>query len=348
MSGPGEAREIADGFLTRAARGRAAGGQRRIGLLIIASPMGLMRSAFLAGSQSRWLRERAVRYRFVHRAVSRFMPGEDLDGALVAAKGLKAKGIGSVLTYLGENLKDLREAEQVTRHYLDVLKRAGDAALDAEISVKLTQLGLDLGPAACETALLTLLESAAASRTWVWVDMESSAYTDATLDIYRRARARFANVGVCVQAYLRRTEQDLKTLIPLGGGLRLVKGAYREPPEKAYPSKRDVDANYFSLATRLLGRDARQAGVRAIFGTHDPVLIGRIERAGQELTLRPQDLEFQMLYGIRRDEQARLTAAGHRIRVLISYGDAWFPWYMRRLAERPANVLFVVRNLFAD
>jgi proline dehydrogenase len=310
--------------------------------------MGLMRSAFLAGSQSRWLRERAVKYRFVHRAVSRFMPGEDLDAALAAARALQAKGIGSVLTYLGENLKDLGEAEQVARHYLDVLARAKDAALDAEISVKLTQLGLDLGPAACETGLMTLVERAAANGTWVWIDMESSAYADATLDIYRRARARFANVGVCVQAYLRRTEHDLKTLIPLGGGLRLVKGAYREPPDRAYPGKRDVDANYFSLATRLLGRDARQAGVRAIFGTHDPVLIRRIEKAAQEANLRPQHLEFQMLYGIRRDEQSRLAAAGHRFRVLISYGDAWFPWYMRRLAERPANVLFVVKNLFAD
>jgi proline dehydrogenase len=309
--------------------------------------MGLMRSAFLAGSQSRWLRERAVKYRFVHRAVSRFMPGEDLDAALAAARALQAKGIGSVLTYLGENLKDLGEAEQVARHYLDVLARAKDAALDAEISVKLTQLGLDLGPAACETGLMTLVERAAANGTWVWIDMESSAYADATLDIYRRARARFANVGVCVQAYLRRTEHDLKTLIPLGGGLRLVKGAYREPPDRAYPGKRDVDANYFSLATRLLGRDARQAGVRAIFGTHDPVLIRRIEKAAQEANLRPQHLEFQMLYGIRRDEQSRLAAAGHRFRVLISYGDAWFPWYMRRLAERPANVLFVVKNLFS-
>src|SRR6266704_2964100 len=255
MSVSSEAREIADGFLTRAGRRRVGCGQRRIGLLIIPLPMGLMRSAFLAGSQSRWLRERAVKYRFVPRAVSRFLPGGDMD-----------------------------------------------TALDADISVKLTQLGLGLGPAACETALMTLVERAAANGTWVWIDMESSAYTDATLDMYRRARARFANVGVCVQAYLRRTEQDLKTLVPLGGGLRLVKGAYREPPDRAYPAKRDVDANYFTLATRLLARDARHAGVRAIFGTHDPVLIGRIERLGQEANLRPQQLEFQMLYGIKREE----------------------------------------------
>ena len=311
------------------------------------SRMGLLRSAFLAGSQNRWLRERAVNFRFVRRAVSRFMPGEDLDAAIAVAQDLQAKNIGAVLTYLGENLQRLEEAEQVTRHYLGVLERAQGASLDAEISVKLTQLGLDFGPAACEAGLLSLIERAGAAGTWVWIDMESSAYTDVTLDIYRRARARFPNVGVCVQAYLRRTEHDLRTLVPLGGGLRLVKGAYREPPEMAFPRKREVDASYFALARRLLGREARQAGVRAIFGTHDAALIRRIVEEVPGAALRPQEVEIQMLYGIKREEQARLAAQGHRFRVLISYGDAWFPWYMRRLAERPANVLFVLRNLLA-
>ena len=347
MSGSGEARDFADGFLTRERRARAASGQPLVPLLIIPLRMGLMRSAFLAGSESRWLRERAVKYGFVQKAVSRFMPGEDMAAALAAARELRARGVGSVLTCLGENLKDLQEAEQVTRHYLEVLARAAeDRRLDAEISVKLTQLGLDLGRAACEASVARLLERAQANRTWVWIDMESSAYTDTTLDIYRRARARFANVGVCVQAYLRRTEKDLASLIPLGGGLRLVKGAYREPPDRAFPRKSDVDANYLALAARLLGREARQAGVRAIFGTHDPVLLRRLEEMGKVESLQPRDLEFQMLYGIRRDEQERLAAAGHRFRVLISYGDAWFPWYMRRLAERPANVLFVLKNVF--
>jgi len=309
--------------------------------------MGLVRSAFLAGSQSRWLRERAVKYRFVKRAVARFMPGEDLDAALAAAGALRAQGIGSVLTCLGENLERPEEAEQVTRHYLDVMERQKRDGLDAEISIKLTQLGLDLGRAACEAHVLSLVERARTLGTWVWIDMESSDYADATLDIYRLARARSPNVGVCVQAYLHRTAQDLQSLIPLGGGLRLVKAAYREPPEKAFPRKRDVDANYFALAKRLLGREARQAGVRPIFGTHDAVLVRRIEEAARVESLRPSEVEFQMLYGIRREEQARLAAQGHRFRVLISYGDAWFPWYMRRLAERPANVLFVLKNVFA-
>jgi proline dehydrogenase len=310
--------------------------------------MGLVRSVFLAGSQSRWLRERAVKFRPVRRAMARFMPGEDLEAALAAAKTLRAAGIGSVLTSLGENLERLEEAQQVTRHYLEVLERQKRASLNTEVSIKLTQLGLDLGRAACEANLMSLIERAGAVGTWIWIDMESSGYTDVTLDIYRRARARFDNVGVCVQAYLRRTEGDLQSLVPLGGGLRLVKGAYREPPDKAFPRKRDVDANYFALAERMLGREARQAGVRAIFGTHDTALIGRIQEAARRAALQPRDVEFQMLYGIKRAEQARLATQGHPFRVLISYGDAWFPWYMRRLAERPANVLFVLKHLFTD
>ncbi|PYT15551.1 MAG: proline dehydrogenase, partial [Acidobacteria bacterium] len=180
--------------------------------------MGLLRSAFLAGSQSRWLRERAVKLRFVRRAVSRFMPGEEVEAALDAARALQGAGIGAVLTYLGENLRSPQEAEQVARHYLDVLARAQRAGLDVEISVKLTQLGLDLDRAACETRLLSLIERAGAAGTSVWIDMESSTYTDATLDIYRGARSRLSNVGLCVQSYLRRTERDVQSLIPLGAG----------------------------------------------------------------------------------------------------------------------------------
>jgi proline dehydrogenase len=309
--------------------------------------MGVLRNALLAGSRSRWLREHAVRYRFVRRAVSRFMPGEDLEAALEAARTLRTVGVGSVLTYLGENLHRPEEADEVARHYLEVLRLAGGAALDAEISVKPTQLGLDLDAAGCEARLLSLAEGARGTGTWVWIDMESSDYTDRTLALYRRARSRYPKVGVCLQAYLRRTARDLESLIPLGGGLRLVKGAYREPSEKAFPRKREVDANYRTLALRLLGREARAAGVRAIFGTHDGVLIRRIEEAARAAGLEARDVEFQMLYGIRRVEQARLAARGHPFRVLISYGDAWFPWYMRRLAERPANLLFVLRNLLA-
>lgn len=306
--------------------------------------MGIVRSVLLAGSESRWLRERAPRYGFVRNAVSRFMPGETVEAALDATRSL---GVGTVLTQLGENVRDLEQARGVTRHYLDVLDRVSRGGLDVEVSIKLTQLGLDLSREECEKNLLALIERARALSNWIWIDIESTAYTDATLDIYRRMRATHPNVGVCIQAYLYRTAEDLKTLLPLGGGLRLVKGAYREPPDKAFPKKSDVDENYFRLAAQLLSANARARGVRAIFGTHDPVLIRRIEELGRSSNLPPEALEFQMLYGIRRQEQERIAKAGHRFRVLISYGDAWFPWYMRRLAERPANVLFVVRSLFS-
>jgi proline dehydrogenase len=305
--------------------------------------MTLQRNVFLAASESRWMRERAVKLPFVRRAVSRFMPGETVDDALAASRTL---GVGTVLTRLGENLRNAEEAESVSRHYLEVLDRVAAEKLDVEISVKLTQLGLDFSGEECERHLRVLAERALSYGNWVWVDMESTAYTDVTLDVYRRLRGAFSNTGLCVQSYLYRTAADVESLIQLGSGVRLVKGAYLEPPDKAYQKKEDVDENFFRLAERLLSDDARAKGVRAIFGTHDPVLIRRIEDLGRARGLSPKDVEFQMLYGIRRAEQLRLIAAGYRFRVLISYGEAWFAWYMRRLAERPANVLFVLRSLF--
>ena len=302
-----------------------------------------MRSLLLAASENRWLRDHAVKWPFVRKATSRFMPGEALDDALAASRVL---GVGTVLTHLGENLASAAEAEEVTRHYAGVLDRVQESGLDIEVSVKLTQLGLDFSLEACEKNLASLIEKAGSHGKWLWVDIESTAYTQRTIDVYRRARARFPNTGLCLQAYLYRTAADLEALVAIGSGIRLVKGAYREPPDKAYPNKADVDENYFRLAERLLSPDAREKKVRAIFGTHDIALIRRIEELGRSLRLRPDELEFQMLFGIRSQEQLRLAAAGYRFRVLISYGAAWFPWYMRRLAERPANVLFVVRSLF--
>jgi proline dehydrogenase len=305
--------------------------------------MSLMRSVLLAASESRFLRERATRLGFVRAAVTRFMPGEDAQSALDASK---AQGVPAVVTHLGENLESAKAAEEVTNHYLEVLERIRKSGLDVEISVKPTQLGLDFSKEECERHLHTLIERAKALNNWVWIDMESTAYTDVTLEIYRRARERFPNTGLCVQAYLYRTAKDLEPLIALGAGVRLVKGAYKEPADKAFPKKSDVDENYYKLATMLLSFEARTKGVRAIFGTHDPVLIRRIEDFGRMEKLPPQALEFQMLYGIRRQEQERVAKAGYKFRVLISYGAAWWAWYMRRLAERPANVLFVVKTMF--
>jgi proline dehydrogenase len=307
--------------------------------------MSVLRALLLAGSQNRWLRERAPRYRFVRRTVERFIPGETLEAALQAGLILQHQGIGTVFTYLGENVTDPREAEAVAAHYVEVLTRIRDWPQPAEISVKLTQLGLDVDPELCSANLWRLLKAAAPHQT-VWIDMESSPYVDTTLEIYRRARAAYPNVGVCLQAYLRRTERDLLSLLPLGPAIRLVKGAYREPPELAFPRKRDVDANFFALARRLLSEEARRNGVRAAMATHDRRLIRRIAEFAAASGIPPAETEFQMLYGIQRDEQRRLAREGYRMLVLISYGSFWFPWFMRRLAERPANLFFLVRHLF--
>jgi len=307
--------------------------------------MGLMRNVFLAGSQSPWLRERAMRYSFVRRSVCRFMPGETLEDALRATQELQLKGMSTVLTQLGENIKDAGEAEAVRRHYLEVMEQAAARGLDAQISVKPTQLGLDLDPQLCRAHLAALLKRAEERRNFVWIDMEGSDYVDATLDLFRGARAVSPRIGVCLQAYLRRTPADLEGLLPLRPALRLVKGAYQEPADRAFPRKEDVDAAYLELATRILGQPGGPEMLA--IGTHDPRLIERLRAVAKERGVPRAAYEFEMLYGIQRALQARLVEGGDRLRVLISYGSYWFPWYMRRLAERPANVGFVVRNFFS-
>jgi proline dehydrogenase len=306
-----------------------------------------MRRSLLKASQSQWLREHAPRYGFMRRTVTRFMPGENVEDALAAAQTLASNGIGAVLTHLGENITDRAEAQEVTKHYLDVLGRIRAADLPAEVSVKLTQLGLDLDNEFCYSNLVALIEHTPAEKT-LWIDIEQSPYVDVTLQLYRRARKAYANVGVCVQAYLFRTEKDLDALISIGASVRLVKGAYNEPAEIAFPLKRDVDENYLHLAQRLLSPESRKMRVRAAMATHDRVLIKKIVEWSASQGIAKANLEFQMLYGIQRSEQLRLVRDGYRCNVLISYGSFWFPWFMRRLAERPANVLFLARNFFSS
>jgi proline dehydrogenase len=274
------------------------------------------------------------------------MPGEDLESALQAARQFARQGIVTVLTQLGENVADAGEAQAVTRHYLGVLDRIQDAGLDAHISVKPTHLGLDLSRDLCLEQLTALVTRAAQVGTFVSIDMESSAYVDRTLELYCTVRAAHPNVGVCLQAYLYRTPEDLESLLPLGATVRLVKGAYHEPPTVALPRKRDVDRRYFELAQRLLAHQPRPSQPHA-FGTHDTALIERICTHARLSGIPNRAFELQMLYGIRAADQLRLAQAGYTMRVLISYGSYWFPWYMRRLAERPANVWFVVKSVFA-
>ena len=307
--------------------------------------MSLMRSTLLAASQSRWLRERATRQRFVRRAVTRFMPGEKLDDALEAAAQLRDRGLTSIVTFLGENVANEAEASAVADHYLGVLDRIHQRGLDCEVSVKLTHLGLDLSQEIAARLLSRIAARARQHGNRVWVDMEGSAYTEATIAVYRKILSEGAGVGLCLQAYLRRTREDLESLLPLLPAIRLVKGAYKEPPDLAFPVKREVDENFFALAARLVGASQAQSGIRVVFGTHDPILIRRL--IGHLAQARPPEAsyEFDLLYGIRRDEQECLVREGHKVRVLISYGDFWFPWYMRRLAERPANLWFVARSI---
>ena len=239
------------------------------------------------------------------------------------------------------------EADQVARHYLTALETIGARGLDCHISVKLTQLGLDVDHARCRSNLSALLAHAKEHHTFVWIDMEQHTYVDATLEIYREALRAFSNVGVCLQAYLYRTAGDLNALLPLGGGVRLVKGAYRERSDVAMPKKRDVDDNFLMLAKKMMGRDARESGFRAVFGTHDARLINAIQHHMDSTGQPRESAEFHLLFGIQRAEQARLAREHYRARVLISYGEQWFPWYMRRLAERPANVLFVAKSMLS-
>jgi proline dehydrogenase len=304
------------------------------------------RSILLAAAQNTWLRDHASKHRFVRRTVSRFMPGEELSDAVAAAQRLQAKDIGSIFTRLGENITDEAEARSVADHYLEVLRSVQERRLDAEISIKPTQLGLDLSTELCYHNLKTIIEQEDPRRV-VWIDMEASNYVDATLQLYRRLLREFPNVGVCLQGYLRRTKDDLASLLPLRPSIRLVKGAYSEPLEIVFAEKSRVDENYFLLAKEMLLAKKAEPKIRAAFGTHDVVLLRRISEFAAASGLPKTSMEVQMLYGIKSGEQERLAREGYSSKVLVAYGSHWYAWFIRRLAERPANLWFVARNLFS-
>lgn len=305
-----------------------------------------MRSILLAASQNTWLRERAGKYKFVRRSVARFMPGEEAEDALRAAQVLAEKRVGSVLSHLGENISNAQEAEDATQHYLMVLGKIHESGMQTELSVKLTQLGLGQSVDLCIENLRRILREEKSERS-VWIDMEASSYVDATLEVYGRALVEFPKTGICLQAYLFRSNNDLQALLPLRASVRLVKGAYKEPPEVAYPAKKDVDENFFSLAQTMIRAQRDSKLLRTIFGTHDAALIRRLVDFSANEGLPKQSLEIQMLYGIQRAELERLAADGYRAAAFICYGHSWYPWFIRRLAERPANLWFVAKNIFA-
>ena len=308
--------------------------------------MSVGRTVLLKISDNQWLRANGTKVPFIRRAVSKFMPGEAFEDMITAARATAADGISAVFTRLGENVKDLAEADGVASHYLEGIDRVRDLRLDCQPSIKLTQLGLDINRELAYGHLRDLAARCHAAGNYLWIDMEQSPYVDVTLTLTKRLREEFPHIGVCLQAYLFRTREDLEDVTSRGIGVRLVKGAYNEPASVAFPKKSDVDANYFALAQIMLGGAARAAGSRPVFGTHDLQLIQSIRSHAQSTGVKPADFEIHMLYGIQKAAQLRLAQDGALVRVLIAYGDYWFPWYMRRLAERPANVWFVAKSLF--
>ena len=304
-----------------------------------------MRTVLLWMARNRWLRERIPRLSFARRAVRRFMPGEDLASAIRAARELVDRGQGIILTRLGENVTEPREADAVAAHYHEVLDEGARSGLVPEISVKLTQLGLDIDRDACLRHALALAEHAERIGSSFWIDMEDSSYVDATISIYEEVLAAHPRTGICLQAYLRRSAGDVARLLGKGASFRLVKGAYDEPRSIAFRTKPEVDGNFQALALTIGAAAATDRRVRLILGTHDSALVERIADFAATTGVERSVFEVAMLYGIRVREAARLVAAGFRVRTLVAYGEYWYPGYMRRLAERPANVVFALRQL---
>ncbi len=306
-----------------------------------------MRSALLWMARNERLAQTIPTLRFARRAVRRFMPGERVDDAFAAAERLRDERIKVLFTHLGENLTSLDEATEVAEHYGEVITR--DAARrhvvgPIEISVKPTQLGLDQDAQACLAHCHDLARECAKAGTWLWIDMEDSGYTDRTLVLAEALMAEHDNVGLAVQAYLRRSAADIGRLLPLKPAIRLVKGAYDEPAALAYRNAADVNANFLGLALMVAG-PASQGEARLALGTHDAELIGQIRTLTEAQGIPREVLEVHMLFGVRERELRRLRDAGHPAYSLVAYGEGWYRWYMRRLAERPANVVFALRQL---
>ncbi|HET9002302.1 MAG TPA: proline dehydrogenase family protein [bacterium] len=302
----------------------------------------MLRPIFLALSQQRGLAEFALRHAVLRRAALRFVAGERLEEAISAIRALNAAGLAATLDFLGENTATQAAASASAETYAAILDELHRTRVDSNLSLKLTQLGLDLDEGLCETLLARILDRAGA--TFVRIDMEGSPYTERTLHLFERLwTAGHRNVGVVIQSYLRRSEADVERLIARGVRVRLVKGAYAEPPSIAFPHKRDVDAEFARLTERLL-RD----GVYPAIATHDERLIAAAREVAATYGIAQDRFEFQMLYGIRRDLQIRLRREGYRVRVYVPFGGEWYPYFMRRLAERPANVIFVVGSLLRE
>ncbi|HEX8222100.1 MAG TPA: proline dehydrogenase family protein [Chloroflexia bacterium] len=302
----------------------------------------MLRQAFLSLSNSQDLQNVALHNGAARKFALRFVAGETLQQAVQAIAALNAKGCKATFDHLGENICNAEEARQAAASYIDILEAIKRHRLDSNVSLKLTQMGLDLDEGLCYENVERICARARELNNFVRIDMESSAYTERTLDVFRRLwhKGGFRNVGVVLQAYLYRTEGDVREMNKLGARVRLCKGAYNEPSEVAFPRKEDVDINYARLA-RLLMKEGNYPGI----ATHDERLIQHLRRYAAKKGIPASKFEFQMLYGVRRGVQLELVRQGYNMRVYVPYGKEWYPYFMRRLAERPANVVFVVGNL---
>jgi len=299
-----------------------------------------MKTVLLYLSKSEGFKKFLTRFKSFNNVTSRFVAGENLEDAVEAIRQLNKKGITSSFDHLGESIKSESETHREVDEYVRVLDSIAENKLDSNVSVKLTQLGLDVSRDLCYANTRRIVETALRHNNFVRIDMEDSPKTDGTLDVFRRLQGEFENVGIVVQAYLYRTEQDVDELLKSGARIRLCKGAYKEPPSVAFASKADVDANFIKVTKKLL-----TSGIYHGIATHDENIINATIEVAREGGIRPDAFEFQMLYGIRRDLQERLVREGYRLRVYVPYGRYWYPYFMRRLAERPANVWFILKNI---
>jgi proline dehydrogenase len=300
----------------------------------------MLRSLLLYLSEKQFPKRLLLGSSLGRKLAARFIAGDTLDDAIRAARQLNQQGFEVTLDFLGESVHEAAAAEEATRIYLSILDRIALEKLRSHISIKLTQLGLDVDEAVAQRHLELLWRRAAALASFVRIDMENSAHTDATLRVFAAAQAPPQALGIVIQSYLRRSERDVDELLQRGARIRLCKGAYKEPPSVAFPRKADVDANYLRLAEKLLASGGYHA-----FATHDSKLIEAVKELARARRIGPDQFEFQMLHGIRRGLQRHLVRQGYRVRVYVPYGHQWYPYFMRRLAERPANLLFLMRNL---
>lgn len=299
---------------------------------------------FISMSRNKGLRSFSERSSFGQKLSSRFVAGMTIEAALDAASRVNREGIAATLDSLGESVTDPAQAQASAEVYHKLIDAIDERKLNANVSVKLTQIGMDLDPALAESIVGGMVEHAAKAGTFVRIDMEGSEYTEATIAMTERLNQKWpGSVGTVLQGYLRRTASDAKRLVGQGIRIRLCKGAYKEPAEIAFPDKKDVDQNYSELMLFLA-----TSGVFCGIATHDELIIGRMRRFVEETKLDKSKFEFQMLYGVRRDLQRKLAEDGYGVRVYIPFGPEWYPYFMRRLAERPANVLFLVKNFFKN